>query len=235
MVLAGGLGTRLRPVIADKPKVLAPVNGRPFLEYILEQLVETGIKRVVLCTGYLAEQVEACFGTEYRGVQISYSREHALLGTGGALRFALPQVTTKTALVLNGDSFCEADLRKFYEWHCSKRSSASIMLTKVSDTKRYGQVNVLSDGRITAFEEKGTVSGPGSINAGVYLIASELLKTIPPGRNMSLEREIFPAWIASGLWGYEAAVANFIDIGTPKSLDEAGAIFHPPVGALTEL
>src|ERR671910_3457055 len=116
-VLAGGLGTRLRPVVSDRPKALAEIHGRPFLAYLLDQLSTAGCSRVVLCTGHLGEQIERAFDKRYRNLQISYSRETRPLGTGGALRLALPDLLSDPVLVMNGDSFCATDLTSVRDWH----------------------------------------------------------------------------------------------------------------------
>src|SRR5205085_7836343 len=133
--------------VADRPKVLATIAGRPFLTFILDQLAAAGCRAVVLCTGYQAAQVECAFGSRYRGMQLGYSREESQLGTGGALRLALPLVEAPRCLVLNGDSYCAADLREFATWHTSRSAAASLLLTRVADTSRFGRVDVLPDGR----------------------------------------------------------------------------------------
>ena len=121
MILAGGFGTRLRSVVSDRPKVLAEVGGRPFLEYLLDQLVAEDVKSVVLCTGYLGEQVQRRLGTHYRTLALQYSREPQPLGTGGALRLALPMLDTDPVLVMNGDSYCDTRLDAFANWHAGRR------------------------------------------------------------------------------------------------------------------
>lgn len=216
VILAGGLGTRLRTVVNDRPKVLAPVLGRPFLAFLLDQLVDAGIRQAVLCTGYKAEQIEVAFGKEYRGLKIACSCESEPLGTAGALRLALPQVSAPLILTMNGDSYCAADLPDFTTWHRKQQFAGSLVLTHVSDTSRYGRVLTNADGRVLSFEEKREGSGPGWINAGIYLLERALLEEIPSGRAVSLEREMFPNWISRSLGGY-ARECPFLDIGTPES------------------
>jgi len=121
MILAGGKGLRLRSVVPDKPKVLAIVNERPFLSYILTELSQAGLRKVVLCTGYKGDQIYAEYGERYKKLSIAYSREIAPLGTGGALRLALPLVPTNTVLVLNGDSFCFGNILQFWSYHNRKK------------------------------------------------------------------------------------------------------------------
>ncbi|MBX7142829.1 MAG: nucleotidyltransferase family protein [Oligoflexia bacterium] len=226
VVLAGGLGTRLRTVVADRPKVLAQVSGRPFIEYILDQVISAEVKQAVLCVGYLAEQIEEQLGSKYKALQLSYSREKALLGTAGALRFALQQVKTEYLMVMNGDSYCECDFSEFLRFHFSMQSRASMLLTKVGDTRRYGRVLVGERGEISAFEEKGINDGEGWINAGTYLIHRDLIKEIPLGRTISLEREIFPNWIGKSFFGFCMPQGKFIDIGTPQSYEQAQDMFE---------
>ena len=223
-VLAGGLGTRLRSIVADRPKVLAEIRGRPFLAYLLDQLAAAGVRNVVLCTGYLGEQVQAVFGDSYGDLRLAYSQESAALGTAGALRLALPLLKSDVVLVMNGDSYCQADLGAFWIWHCERGAAATLLLTKVPDTTRYGQVQVENNGQVRSFVEKGKASGPGWINAGIYLLRRDLLQTIPIRRAVSIEREMFPAWVGQGLYGYPSE-GQFIDIGTPESYALAEQFF----------
>ncbi len=220
LILVGGLGTRLRPVLCDRPKALAPVAGRPFLGFLLDQLQAGGIRRAVLCTGYRAHQVEATFGRRYGDLALTYSREETPLGTGGALRLALSQVDADLTLVLNGDSYVDCPLAEFHDWHHDRGFAGSLLLTWVEDAARFGTVETDESGRITAFREKQGLARPGWINAGVYLLARRLLEEVPEGRPVSLEREMFPAWLAGGLGGY-ARRAAFLDVGTPESLAQA--------------
>ncbi len=224
VILAGGLGTRLRPVVADRPKVLAPVLGRPFLAYLLDQVATAGLRDVVLCTGYLGEEVRIAFGDAHGHVRLAYSRESSPLGTAGALRAALPLVSTDTMLVLNGDSYCEADFRALEAFHRASGAVATIGLVQVADTRRYGRVQTDAAGRVLGFEEKGTAAGPGWINAGLYLLERRLVQSIPAKGPVSLEREVFPAWIGRGLHGHRSE-GRFIDIGTPESYAAAEAFF----------
>lgn len=224
-ILAGGLGTRLRPTVADRPKVLAPVGGRPYLAYLLDQLADAGIGEVVLLTGYRAEQVRAAFGEGHRGMRLLYSAERTPLGTGGAVRQALPLLPTPTVLLLNGDSYCEVDFTGFFHFHRERAAEVSMALARVADTSRFGAVQAAPDGRVLRFDEKGCTGGAGWINAGVYFIARSLLEEIPPEGAVSLERQVFPAWLGrKTCYGYRCA-GRFLDIGTPESYAEAEAFF----------
>jgi len=130
-VLAGGFGTRLRSVVGDRPKPLAQVQGRPFLGFLLDQLVGAGVRSVVLCTGYRGEQIRHAFGDKYRSLRLCYSQEPKALGTAGALRFALPQITSDPVLVLNGDSFSAIDFEHYVRWHSEHRAAGSMVLARV--------------------------------------------------------------------------------------------------------
>jgi D-glycero-alpha-D-manno-heptose 1-phosphate guanylyltransferase len=221
-ILAGGFATRLRTVVADQPKVLADVAGRPFLAYVFDWLADAGVRRAVLCTGYLGDLVRERFGDAYGPLALRYSREPAPLGTGGALRHALAHVDAGLLLALNGDSFCEADLAKMLRLHCAHGARATVLVRRVGDAARYGQVDWQPDGRVTSFAEKAE-SGPGWINAGVYLIRRELLAALPEGP-LSLEREALPAW-ADGRLHAVPTRGRFIDIGTPASYARAERFF----------
>lgn len=217
VILAGGLGTRLRPVVENQPKVLAKIKGHPFLKYLLDQLVDWKIEEVVLCTGYLGDQIESQFGLDYHGIRLIYSREVTPLGTGGALQLASSLIKSDTVLVLNGDSYCAADFDAFWRWHCLQKSEASLLLLHNPDTSRFGRVQVTADGHIERFDEKDKNSPkPGVINAGIYLIRRSLLESIPDIGPISLERDIFPSWIGQNFFGYQTT-CPFIDIGTPES------------------
>lgn len=224
-ILAGGLGTRLQSVVADRPKVLATVRGRPFLTYLLDQLATAGVSSVILCVGYMGELVKETLGHKYGSIELIYSQETSQLGTGGALQLALPLFHSESILVMNGDSFCGANLHDFYQWHQLKKAPASLLLAQVADTKRYGRVQVNSEGQITQFEEKGNSEGVGWINAGTYLIQRRLLETIPQG-NISLERDIFSHWVGNQLYGHFSQ-GEFLDIGTPESYTIAEKFFAP--------
>ena len=222
-VLAGGLGTRLRPVVADRPKALAEIHGRPFLAYLLDQLSDAGSSRVVLCTGHLGEQIEHAFGKRYRKLQISYSRETRPVGTGGALRLALPHLLSDPVLVMNGDSFCATDLTSLWAWHCNRGSQGTMLLAEVPNTERYGSVKINADGAVTQFVEKKQ-GGSGSINAGVYLLSRQVIDSIPDDAAVSLEHDVFPALMSHGLCGYQGR-GRFLDIGTPEDFAAAEQFF----------
>ncbi len=223
-ILAGGLGTRLRPVVSDRPKVLAEVHGRSLLFHLLDRLEALGIARAVLCTGYLAGQIREAAGDRHGGLSIAYSQENDPLGTAGALRLAASQIQTEQVLAMNGDSWCTADLHQFWRWHRARRAEASLLLVQVPEAERYGRVQVDGEGRVVRFEEKGKPSSSRWINAGIYLIRRELLLAIPEGRPVSMEREVFPSWIGRSFYGWLSA-GEFLDIGTPEAYARAEEFF----------
>jgi len=222
IILAGGLGTRLRPVLNDRPKVMALINGRPFLTYLLDQINDVGLKDVILCVGHMGKYIETAIGPVYKNLSLSYSYEFEPLGTGGALRNAYDFIDTETVLVVNGDSYCQYDLSKFSSFHKQNNAFISILLTSVSDTARYGRISTDSiNHQLLAFEEKKAFSGSGWINAGVYLINRGIISEIPDKRLVSLEKEVFPSLLGKKLYGFMNE-GKFLDIGTPEDFADAG-------------
>ncbi len=227
ILLVGGIGSRLRSVVSDRPKVLASIGGRPFLSFLLDQLADAGILRTVLCTGYLHQQVRHTYGDCYRGMEIVYSQEKTPLGTGGALKLAHAQFESDTVLVMNGDSYCECDIANLWHWHSQHSKDMSIVLTEVSDSRRYGRVKLDENDNILRFDEKTYVySGSGWVNAGIYLMPQAWIDEIPANQNKSLEHDLFPNWISRRIYGYRCD-GNFIDIGTPQSFRMAETILVP--------
>jgi len=225
LILAGGLGTRLRGVVADRPKVLAPVAGQPFLRYLLDQLQATGVQDVILCCGYRADQIKTAFGARFGSLSLTYSCEMEPLGTGGAVRLALAHVQTESLLVLNGDSYVDCPLVDFMSWHRERLFAGSLLLTRVADAARFGTVTVDDKGAILSFKEKRGVPQPAWINAGVYLLSRQLVEQLPQNRPISLENEAIGRWLTAGLGGYQREAA-FIDIGTPETLAQADEFFQ---------
>jgi NDP-sugar pyrophosphorylase family protein len=208
--------------------VLAPVRGRPYLTYLLDQLAEVSVREVVLLTGYQADQVYRCLGEEYRGMRLVHSPEPSPLGTAGALRSAVARFSTATVLLMNGDSYGEVDLAAFRAFHRRRAADLSLVLAWAPDTARYGRVCLGDGGRVTRFGEKAEAGG-GWINAGIYLVRRDLIGEVPAGRAVSLEREMLPGWASrgKGVYGFRGA-ARFIDIGTPESYAAAETFFQRP-------
>lgn len=225
VILAGGLGTRLQSIVADRPKVLAEVNRQPFIVYLLDQIMAAGIKRAVVCIGYKGNQVSSALGSRYGRLELLYSCEAAPLGTGGALRQALPLMASDPVLVMNGDSYFTADIPYFCRRHASVGAWASILLARVDDTGRYGRVEIEPDGSIVGFIEKGEDRSAGWINAGIYLIRLDIIRRIPANRSVSLEKEVLPSCIGDKFFGFKDH-GEFIDIGTPPSYQRADAFMR---------
>jgi NDP-sugar pyrophosphorylase family protein len=225
LILAGGLGTRLDRALPNLPKSLAPIHGKPFLNYLLNQIDEAGFRKVILCTGYLGELIHEEFGSFLRGLSLVYSREQQSLGTAGALRLAVPLIKNDLCLVMNGDSYIDIDLKDFLQWHLSHGFKGSIVLKRKQKPLRYGTVELDNRGVIKSFCEKVARKSPCLINAGVYLFSRNLLKSLPRDQSLSLERQVIPYWLKHKFGGY-CSNARFIDIGTPESLKKADTFFE---------
>lgn len=223
-ILAGGLGTRLSSILPNQQKTIAPINNNTFLHYLLDRLNNAGIKNVVLCTGYLGEQVEKVLGSSYKSINLSFSQEKSQLGTGGALRLVLPFLKSENILVMNGDSFCDVDFKDFLQFHLNNKAYASIVVWNAEDISRFGKVSLKSDNKIVNFEEKRKGNENGWINGGIYLIRRSLISEIADNRKISLEKDVFPRWIGKKLYGYKTN-GRFIDIGTPESYSQANEFF----------
>jgi D-glycero-alpha-D-manno-heptose 1-phosphate guanylyltransferase len=225
IILAGGYGTRLRSVVPG-PKVLAPVCGRPFVSFILDQLCNAGLRRVIVSTGYMADTVSNVIGSRYLGLQIVYSREDAALGTGGGARLAAERATSDNVLVLNGDSFCRVDMPALLVQQGRNPGSVLLAVTHVGDASRYGAVELGEGDRVARFSEKSRIASSGWINAGLYVIPRSLLLSMPQAVSFSMERDAIPKWVESGdrVYGFRCP-GPFIDIGTPESLRAATGFF----------
>jgi D-glycero-alpha-D-manno-heptose 1-phosphate guanylyltransferase len=171
IILAGGRGERLQAAVPSLPKPMAPVGERPFLEYILDGLVNGNVTDVILSVGYGAEVIQKHFGHSYRTIRLRYSKEDYPLGTGGAIALALKGEDTSPVLVLNGDTLVEIDYPALSAWYARASSLVAIVLRHVPDVSRFGAV-VLMDERVVEFQEKGQ-HGPGLVNAGVYIGLAE--------------------------------------------------------------
>ena len=229
VVLAGGYGTRLRSVVQDMPKPMAPVAGRPFVEYILAQLATHGVETVVLAVGYLGEQIEQHFGAHHAGLRLLYSYEHEPLGTGGAVRQAFQLLKQQDAqqgpvLVMNGDSYFAADLTAFAKTHHTRAPDASLALRAVEDASRYGLVEVDVAGRITHFREK-QLGASGLINAGIYLLDPQVLLSRDLPQRFSLETDFFQRDVSELRLLGQPYDGYFIDIGIPQDYARAQTYF----------
>ena len=221
-VLAGGLGTRLAGAVPGLPKVLAPVAGRPFVEHLIDWLAGHGAKRIVFLLGHRADMVTAHLEAHRRaGIEFDWSIEPEPLGTGGALSFAASKFRSDPVMVVNGDTFVDADLGTF----CAAYTRPATMLAvAVADAGRYGRLDIVH-GKVMRFVEKDpSFTGKAAINAGIYLLSRDLIGKLETGRPVSLERDVFerlaPGTIAAPIDGR----ARFVDIGTPESWQNAASI-----------
>jgi D-glycero-alpha-D-manno-heptose 1-phosphate guanylyltransferase len=224
VLLVGGIGTRLQSVISSTPKPLAPVGDAPFLQLLVRQLRSQGIRRLVMCTGHLADQVEKEFGDGHRwDVEIVYSKELSPLKTAGALKLAKCHLDRyKDFLVLNGDSFLEMDFHEFIRLHRKHGGLITMAAPKVPDAARYGTLQLDANNRVIGFREKMGAPVAGIINGGVYAFQRSILQHIPEGR-ASLETDIFPRLLEHGVYAVEQQ-GMFIDIGTPEDYARAQSL-----------
>ena len=217
IILAGGLGTRLRDVVTDLPKSMAPVNDIPFLDYVLRFLSHYKIKKITLAVGYMSDRIVAHYGKTY-----NYSIEKEPLGTGGAIRLAIEKCHSKDVLVLNGDSFFDFNLNSFYNMHCTFHSDCSLAVRKVPDASRYGTIKSGTGSTIKAFREKDGLAKEGFISAGVYLLDREkFLSKTPKEKPFSVEKDFFEKKINElNIFGFTYD-GYFIDIGIPADFEKA--------------
>jgi D-glycero-alpha-D-manno-heptose 1-phosphate guanylyltransferase len=222
IILAGGRGTRLQGVLpADIPKPLASVAGQPFLHWLIAQLAGHSARRIILSVGWKAEKIREVFGNSHLGVKISYCEEQQPLGTGGAIRAALELAESPSALVMNGDTFLDADMPSLLRAHEQRQSKLTMSCTRVADASRFGRLKIENE-TVQGFEEKG-VPGPGYINAGVYAMRRDLLAEC--NESFSFEKDFLEPSVSS-LRPFAFEVSGlFIDIGVPADLLKAQTLF----------
>ena len=217
VLLAGGLGTRLRSVVADRPKPMALIGDKPFMEYVVRELKNHGITEIVFAVGYKGSMVEEYFGDGERlGIKVSYAYEETLLGTAGAIKNAGRLVTDVRFFVLNADTFYQIQYDRLVKMSQEKNLDMALVLREVPDVSRYGRA-VLEGDRLTAFDEKTEGASPGTINGGGYYMKRALLDEIPEGK-VSLEHDMIPKWLSGGEKALGGIVNDgyFIDIGIPE-------------------
>jgi mannose-1-phosphate guanylyltransferase len=223
LVLAGGEGTRLRPLTLTTPKPVMPLAGRPFLSFMLDWVHSHGADEVILSCGFMSDAVRSVLGDIYEGMRLRHVIEEEPLGTAGPVRLAYDQgLLEERVLVLNGDVLTDIDLTAELEQHGRTGARATLALHPVEDTSSYGVVPTAEDGQVEAFIEKGGGDAPTNrINAGSYVIERAVVESsIPAGRAVSFEREVFPGLVGDGLYGFDAP-GYWIDIGTPERYLEA--------------
>jgi len=213
IILAGGFGRRLHPVVNKVPKPMAPISGRPFLEILLTSLAQKGFSRVVLSLGYKAEMISSHFGSSFLGLELVYIEEKIPLGTGGATRLAATACTQDNVFVFNGDTFLDLEIEPLKQ-QLQKNRNPIVVAKEVPDTSRYGQL-IVDNLKITGFSEK-KVSGPGLINAGCYVLGAVALTKFPLHQPFSIETDyLVPEVLSKGVETF-ITKGMFIDIGIPK-------------------
>ena len=223
IVLAGGFGTRLKTVVPDLPKPMAPVAGRPFLEILLTALSRKGITRVILSLGHMAEKIVSHFGDRYEGMQIVYEIEQMPLGTGGAIRQAMAHCCEDHVFIFNGDTFLDLEIAQVEEqW--KKNQTPIIVAREVPDTARFGRLET-AQGQVTGFAEKGA-TGQGFINAGCYVFPTHLLESFTHGTSFSIETDFLAKTIAAHPFDLFTTSGLFIDIGVPEDYALAQTLFE---------
>lgn len=229
VILAGGLGTRLRTVIADRPKPMAPVKDRPFLHYLLEYCAIQGLSRIILAVGYKGDMVRDYFGDRFlsasgHSLELDYSFEDTPLGTGGAIRLAVEKIHSETLFVLNGDTYFDVKLDELSRFHTRNKARISIALKDLTGCDRYGTVE-MSGNRITAFREKRALA-QGRINGGTYCLDQSILKDYRPGDVFSFEKDILEKYAESqALFGLPFT-GDFLDIGVPEDYRRAESLLE---------
>lgn len=218
IILAGGFGTRLRAVVPDVPKPMAPIGERPFLEILLSQLAQAGFQRVVLALGYKAEMIQEHFGSDYAGIKLVYAIENKPLGTGGAIRQALEYCLADHVFIFNGDTYLDLEVSQVEA--CWQQFRDPIIVARpVLDTARYGRVES-ELGRFIGFSEKGA-GGPGLINAGCYIFPRTLLHAFESGSPFSLETDFLAKAVHEIDFRVFVTKGHFIDIGVPEDYARA--------------
>jgi len=225
IILCGGAGLRMKSVTGDAPKSLASIGKRPFLEILLSQLRRHGFDKATLAVGYRRDLIRSHFGNQAQGLKIRYSIESKPLGTGGALRNAVDLMDSDVALILNGDSYTDADLRSFSRDYQSSNIDLSILVVPADGRTDCGLVSVDAGGKVLGFKEKQFALGKEFVNAGIYMVSKRLLSEIPADVSVSLETELFPRWLTEGkhLRAYHHR-GQCIDIGTPERYRDAQII-----------
>ena len=217
VILAGGMGTRLKTVVSDRPKPLAHINGRPFLDLLIENLRLQGLRRFVFCVGHQRKQIIDHFKSR-NDSEFLFSEESRPLGTGGAVRHALPLIRSATFLLLNGDSYCDIKINELLTFHKNRKARASIVVSESRGRNDGGNLDLAADGRITSFREKisDSLGSNSLINAGIYVLPRDLPSTWQAKDPFSLERDAFPQLVSEGKCFGFLANAEVIDIGTPE-------------------
>lgn len=225
IILCGGKGTRLKPLVSDRPKVLAEVNGIPFVTLLINYVASFGFRRFILCIGYRGEQIRKYCkynNDRFSHLQVVFSEEKRLLGTAGAIKNAAGLIRSSPFLVMNGDTFCRLDFKRFLDFYFKKQAKVSLALAKFRMGADTGKVRLSESGEVIQFDEKKkTMGNCRFVNTGIFLMERSILLNIPARKRFSLEHDLFPSLIEKKLYGFNSE-EDFIDIGTPRSYKKAG-------------
>ncbi|NNJ55355.1 MAG: NTP transferase domain-containing protein [Bacteroidia bacterium] len=224
IILAGGLGTRLKSVVSDVPKPMAPVAGKPFMEYILQKLPLQNVNQIILSVGYKYEKIKEVYGSAYQSIPLIYSIEEQPLGTGGGIKLALQKCTSEHCLIVNGDTLFDVDFEQFWQVHNQKQNDITLALKQIESPDRYGTV-VLEKDRILKFSEKQAGLKQGLINGGLYWLKCNLLSKMPESEIFSFETEFLEKEVTSLRMGGYIDSSLFIDIGIPQDYERAQSLF----------
>ena len=218
IILAGGLGTRLRSVVKDVPKPMADINGKPFLEYLLSNLKKQGIEKVILSVGYKYEIIKNYFGNSFLNMKILYSIEDKPLGTGGGIRKSLSFVESEDVFIINGDTIFDIDLSALFSFHKKKKSALTLALKSMKRFSRYGSVELNKQGRIIGFKEKGYHKS-GLVNGGIYVLAKEVLEDFKIEKPFSFEKDFLEVYYTILPFFGMSFENYFVDIGIPEDYE----------------
>lgn len=224
LILCGGIGSRLQGVVNDRPKPMAEINQRPFLDILIDYLSAFGFRRFVLCTGHMSEIIQHYYSHKNGPLEFIISDEQTPLGTAGTVKNAEKFIQSDPFLVANGDSFCAVDLAEFYNFHSARQALLSMVVVESEDTINGGLVALNNLQRIVSFKEKKQKHGSGYISAGIYLFQQDVLSFIPEGTKYSLEYDLFPKLTGQRCFGYAVRV-ELMDIGTPQKYELAREYF----------
>lgn len=219
VILCGGLGMRLKPVVSDRPKVLAKIGEKTFLDILIDSLTKQGFNNIILCVGYLKGQIKNHFDCD-KDYNIMFSEEKEPLGTGGALKKARSLIKSNPFMVMNGDSICKIDFHKFYDFHVNTKAIISMALVRTKAAQDFGSVILDDSQRITSFMEKVVSKDECLINAGIYLMQKDVFSYMPDENRFSLEYDFFPKLIEDKCFGFMIN-SELIDIGTPERYEKA--------------
>jgi D-glycero-alpha-D-manno-heptose 1-phosphate guanylyltransferase len=219
LILCGGLGTRLRSVTGETPKVMADVQGEPFLDFLLRYLIKQGARRVILCAGYKAEALEAHYQKKFKEIELFLSIEKEPLGTGGAFKNARSFIKNDYVFGLNGDCFTPVDYQKLFAFHQKKKALGTLVAVKIEGNKDFGTIEMNENDEVVAFREKFETKEIQYISAGIYCFHHSIFDRMP-SEKFSIEYHLFPKIIGDRFYGFKVE-APFIDIGTPERFEWA--------------